>query len=118
MASLLAKPERDILMFILLLQIGLTFWVLRKGWKKWAFAPPVAAFVLGLLVSGILSAIGIESGYISWLSFLLDLGSIVVLIGMIRRPLNQKQLPAQTQAPLVTAASTQAVEGAEQVTIH
>lgn len=105
-------------MFILLLQIGLTLWALRKGWKKWAFAPPVAAFVLGMLVSGILSAIGIEPGYVSWLSFLLDLGSIVVLIGMIRRPLNQNHLPAQPQALLVTPSSTQAIEGAEQVIIH
>ena len=105
-------------MFMFLLQIGLAFWALRKGWKKWAFAPPAAILVLGWVLSGTLSAIGIEPYYASWLVFLLDLSGIAVLGGMIRRPLNQEQFSAQSQTLPNTTAATQAVETAKQVAIH
>ena len=105
-------------MLILLIQIGLVAFAWMRGWKQWALLPPGVAFVLSVLLSGIVATIGGDPGSVSWLSFLFDVSSVVVLIGMVRRPLKQAQLPAQTPATPITQASTPAVEGAEQVTIH
>ena len=103
-------------MLILLLQIGLVAFAWMRGWRQWALLPPGVAFVLGVLLSGVVATIGGDPGSVSWLSFLFDMGSLVVLTGMIRRPLKQTQLTAQTPVTPIAAAST--VEAAEQVTIH
>lgn len=69
---------------ILLIEIALTVWAWRRGWKGWALLPVGIALGMGLMIGFACGAAGSNPGDLSFL-ILADFAVIGVLILMVAR---------------------------------
>jgi len=72
----------------IVIQIGLTLWAWNRGWKAWALLPVGIPFVAGL-VWGVYTGInGATVANMESVLILMDLSSMVILVGMIGKGRN------------------------------
>ena len=71
---------------MLLVEIGLTIWAWRRGWKGWSLVPWVAVLLIAFLVGAAVGVSGGEVENVEGLGSFIELVGIVALIVMIARP--------------------------------
>lgn len=65
------------------IQIVLTLWALNRGWKVWALLPVGISFVAGLVWDLYTGTTGATVANMDSVLILMDLSSMVILVGMI-----------------------------------
>jgi len=70
---------------MLIIEIILTVFAWRKGWKWWALLPIAAAFIIGLFLGAGVGASGGDIEAVTGLGIVLDVIAIIVLIFMVAK---------------------------------
>jgi len=66
---------------LIIVEIALTIWAWRRGWKAWALLPLGIALLIGFLIGFIMGAAVLEEGWL--LLLVIDVAAIGALIFMI-----------------------------------
>jgi len=90
---------------LLFIEIALTSWAWRQGWKVWALLPGVIVLVLGFIIGASEGAAGYDNGDLLITGIALDILLILTLIVMgacARNPAETAPRPAES-LPQVSA---------------
>lgn len=94
---------------LLILEIGLTIWAWKRGWKGWALLPLLGAFAGGF-ITGLVMGNSIHSmGSLIGATIIFDILCIIILIIMVAKP-RQKEQPVVYNNPVVSPVTPAAVE--------
>jgi hypothetical protein len=95
---------------LLILEIALTIWAWKRGWKKWALLPVGIGIGSGFLLGLAFGGTEIPLGSLDAFGLIVDIACIGALIGMITRP-RKACTPAVPRTP--PSESEQALKNLE-----
>ena len=92
---------------MLLLEIGLTGWAWRRGWKGWALLPLIVGVLAGMLLGASVGAAGGSAEDVNGMALILDLACIgtLILMGLRGREVTSRSLTPGTTQPQEVAGS-------------